>query len=275
METFAGDVTAPFDYLGDPPTDDPATPIIYDAIGRVGTTMRVNPTPMPIVDGRTQAGGFSLDREGFTLVPHHCGITDFLDRAQTDTLYPLEAVALIRELTGAYAATAIGTNVRFGNPRDDYAATSDHKPARFPHADFTDEGASTMHTLGDQEPGAFSRYAIYNLWRVFSDPPQDFPLAVCDARTVSTTKEDEVQIVLDVPGRDPIRAKAQGYYPDANNRWVYFSNMTVDEVLVFKGYDSDPKRPRRVPHTSFVNPLAPPGIPSRSSIETRVIAFYR
>ena len=274
-ESFAGDITAAFNYLRTPPTDDPSIPITYDAIGRTATTMRLAPIDMRVTDGRSQQGGFDLDREGFMLVPHHCGITDFLDRSQTDAIYPDEATSLIRELTGAYAAVSTGTNVRFGGPQNDYAQTSDHKPAGFPHADFTDEAANAMRALGGQDIGEYSRCAIYNLWRVFSEPPQDFPLAVCDARTVSTEDEDTVQIMLDVPGRDPIRANTVVYYPNPDNRWVYFSNMTVDEVLIFKSYDSDTRRPKRVPHTSFINPLVGPEIPSRSSIETRVVAFYR
>ena len=153
--------------------------------------------------------------------------------------------------------------------------TSDHKPAAFPHADFTDEAANAMKALGGPDVGDYSRCAIYNLWRVFSDPPQDLPLAVCDARTVSAEDENTVQIMLDVPGRDPIRAQTVVYHPNMANRWVYFSNMTVEEVLIFKSYDSDVQRPKRVPHSSFANPMVKPEVPTRNSIETRVVAFYR
>ncbi len=83
-----------------------------------------------------------------------------------------------------------------------------------------------------------------------------------------------MQILLDVPGRDPIRSMTVVYYPNPNHRWFYFSNMAVDEALVFKSFDSDPDRPTRVPHTAFKNPLAGWDAPSRRSIETRVVALF-
>ena len=83
-EMLAGDVTATLDYLREPPVDDPATPMVYDAIGGKETTMRLAPVEVKILDGRKNSDGFSLDREGFTLVPHHCGVTDFMDRSHPD-----------------------------------------------------------------------------------------------------------------------------------------------------------------------------------------------
>ncbi len=105
----------------------------YDAIRGERTTMRLAPTDMPVVDGRAAEAEFSLDREGFMLVHHRTSVTDFLDRQQTDVVYPEEAAALIKTLTGADHAFATGTNVRFGDKREDgYTQTSDHKPAGFP-----------------------------------------------------------------------------------------------------------------------------------------------
>lgn len=274
-ELPAGDIVADFNYLRSPPTDEPSTPMVYDAIRRDRTTMRLAPVAMPVIDGRTLGGELSLDREGFVLVPHRCSVTDFLDRSQTDGAYPIEAASLIREMTGAHTCVATGTNVRFGQPRGDYAQTSDHKPAGFPHADFTDESAQAMLQVGGTSVPPYSRWAIYNVWRVFSDPPQDFPLAVCDAQTVSSDDEDAVQVILDVPGRDTILNMTTVYHPNPANRWVYFSNMRVDEVLIFKSFDTDPARTRRVPHSAFVNPLVGPETPTRSSIETRVVAYFQ
>ena len=58
------------------------------------------------------------------------------------------------------------------------------------------------------------------------------------------------------------------------HRWSYFSNMTREEVLVFKTNDSDPRQPHHVPHTAFNDPTCPVGVAPRASIEMRAIAYW-
>ncbi len=271
-----GDVRASFDYLRDPPTDDPLQTLKYHTEDRSKTTMRTVVVEMPITDGRSRVSDFSLDREGFALVQHHSSVTDFLDRAQTDGKYADEMAALLRDVTGAQFALAVGVNVRFVRRREDYARTADDQPARFPHADFTDESSRALIDFIGRTAGDYSRAAIYNVWRVFSKPPQDFPLAVCDVRTVSIADEKNALAVLDLPGEDdPFSSVTTVYHPNPANQWFYFSNMTVDEALIFKAFDTAPERPQRVPHSSFANSLAGSDAPPRCSIEARILAFYR
>ena len=273
-ELPSGDVTATLSYLRTPATDDPSLTMMYDPLTGEETTMRTAPVEVRLTDGRKNSGDFSLDREGFALIPHRCGITDFLDRSQTEDIYPREAAALICELTGAFTAAGLGSNVRFGRSRpEDYTVTTDHNPARFVHADFTPVSAITARDMSGGVPDKYSRWAIYNVWQVWSEPPQDQPLAICDARSVAREDEDVVQIRLKAPGRDVVRSETVVYYPKPSHKWYYFSNMTVNEKLIFKGFDTDPDRPLRLPHTSFVNPLAGPDA-IRKSIETRIVAFY-
>lgn len=269
-----GDIRATFDYLRDPPVDDPSLPLCYYTEDRSRTTMQVVPFEMAIADGRPRVGEFSLDREGFQLVRWPTAVTDFMDRDNANAVYPNEMIELIRDLTGASAAFGMGLGVRFGRKRTDYEKSGDDQPARFPHADFTDASAQGILDLVGQNVGDYSRCAIYNVWRVFSDPPQDFPLAVCDARTTFAADEVEAEAIIDLPGADPFRSMTMVYRHNPANRWTYFSDMTVDEALVFKAYDSDAARPGRVPHSSFANPLAGPDAPSRSSVEARIMAFY-
>lgn len=274
-DNWIGDVTATFDYLRDPPTDDPAAVLCYYSEDRSKSTMRVVSREMRIVDGRPDVEAFDLDREGFQLVRHPSAITDFMDREQLDEVYPSETAELIRSVTGAIAAFGLGVGVRFGRQRTDYQKTSDDQPARHPHADFTDDTSKMLLDHFGAGVGAYSRCAIYNVWRVFSDPPQDFPLAVCDARSTSIEDEEHALALLDISETDePFQSMTTVYRPNAANRWFYFSNMDVNEALIFKAWDSDTSRSRRVPHSSFVNPLVGPDAPSRSSIECRVLAYF-
>ena len=65
-----------------------------------------------------------------------------------------------------------------------------------------------------------------------------------------------------------------GYLYNPAHRWHYYRDMTRDELLVFKAHDTDPARPRRVPHTAFTDPTCPPGVPTRASVEMRALALF-
>ena len=47
-----------------------------------------------------------------------------------------------------------------------------------------------------------------------------------------------------------------------------------DEVLVFKGYDSDQGRATCVAHSAFDDPSCPEGSLPRESIDVRAFAFF-
>jgi hypothetical protein len=55
-------------------------------------------------------------------------------------------------------------------------------------------------------------------------------------------------------------------------RWYYFSDLTPDELIVFKGFDSDPARYAQPPHNSA--DLPGPGAAPRVSVEARFFAFF-
>ena len=57
--------------------------------------------------------------------------------------------------------------------------------------------------------------------------------------------------------------------------WFYFPQMTRNEALMFKVFDSDAGKPTRfTAHTAFDDPNTPPNAPPRESIETRTFAFF-
>ncbi len=57
-------------------------------------------------------------------------------------------------------------------------------------------------------------------------------------------------------------------------RWIYFSNMTTNEALIFKGYDSCLDSQARIfPHSSFDHPDTDPSTPNRGNIEVRMLAI--
>ena len=75
-----------------------------------------------------------------------------------------------------------------------------------------------------------------------------------------------------VPGEDDmIAATILRYRP--GHAWWYFPNMTRDDVLLFKFYDSDHSVTWRCPHTAF-HDASFANAQIRSSIETRCVAFW-
>jgi hypothetical protein len=227
----------------------------------------------------------SLDREGFELVEHVSSITDFdaiEEDPAVDSLYVAEMTDLLRQVTGADQVIMLGGGKkRYGEAATDkLAGLKNAKPARYPHADVTDEsGLVQAKGLVGMSPGLdlddYGRWALFNMWRSTSQPPQDHPLAVCDARTVAPSDGVPVVAVTEVRHFGSLEFETTGYQFNPAHRWCWFRDMTPREVLIFKTHDSDPGRSRRVPHTAFTDPGCPPGTPTRSSVEMRALALFR
>jgi hypothetical protein len=109
---------------------------------------------------------------------------------------------------------------------------------------------------------------------VLSEPPQDVPLGICDARSVDAGDLVCGDAIFDAPGAPEWSFEAYLVRYNAAHRWSYFSNMTRDEALIFKAIDSDPGEPLRVPHCAFDDPTCPPGVAPRASVEARGYAFF-
>jgi len=225
-----------------------------------------------------------LDREGFALVPHTSSIVDFdliQDDPAIDQCYIDEMTDLLARVTGASRAFMLGRGKRrYGEgAKDKLAPLSNAKPARYPHADNTDVSATGLvDMVGAFVDGidltAYSRYALYNMWRAVSAPPQDFPLAVCDARTVAPLDEVTVTAITVEKDTGEITHDTTGYLYNPAHRWYYYQDMTPEEVLVFKAHDTDRRRSIRVPHSAFTDPTCPAGVPTRASVEMRGLALF-
>ena len=75
----------------------------------------------------------------------------------------------------------------------------------------------------------------------------------------------------DVPGNTFVSRVVR--HNDAHE-WHYFSNLTRDEVIVFKAFDSDAPNALNAAHTAFDDPTAPADAEPRASIEARFVAFF-
>jgi hypothetical protein len=72
---------------------------------------------------------------------------------------------------------------------------------------------------------------FYSVWKPLKGPLHDWPLAVCDASTVDTTKD---LTAMDFFMReDTVIENIQVYYNEAH-KWYYLSNQLIHELLVFR-----------------------------------------
>jgi hypothetical protein len=119
----------------------------------------------------------------------------------------------------------------------------------------------------------YPRFAIYQTWRCLTPPPCDNTIAFCDASSLS----DDDRIVFDACLREPYDGPGNSFESqfamfNPAQRWYYFSDLTPGELIVFKGFDSDPARYAQPPHNSADLPAA--GAAPRVSVEARFFAFF-
>jgi hypothetical protein len=225
--------------------------------------------------------GTTLGVEGFVKTRHETAVADFLDVEERRRVYLPELERLIAHLTGAQKATALGSSVVRRSERSAlFGASGTTVLGRFVHCDYSPNPAGSRYWLDRVLPAeeaawrAKRRYAIYNVWRVLSKPPQDAPLALCDLRSLSHGDRVHCDCVHDPVDGPEQRFELSLFRFNPAQRWVYFPNMTRSEALVFKGFDTENAWSGGVPHAAFDDPTCPPDAPARESIDERVIAFF-
>ncbi|ATY33529.1 CmcJ/NvfI family oxidoreductase [Sphingomonas psychrotolerans] len=237
-------------------------------------TVVLDPHVMTITDSRDS--GAELDRDGFELVAHRSQVIDFADAGEVARVHPGEIVALLESVTSADAIVVSGPGVlRFAERSALSGALDNSRPARFAHVDVSDLTAAQFAARSQPEGGRKPRrVAHYNVWRALSAPPQDVPLALCDARSVTADELIPADAMFDRDGVDAWSFEGLVVAHSATHRWHWFRDLTRDEVIIFKTNDSDPAMAHSVPHVAFDDPDCAADVPPRSSIEMRAIAYW-
>ncbi len=227
---------------------------------------------MDIVDGRLLQP--TMAEHGFALYSHVSQVADFTDLLANGEAHSAEIHSLIRQISGADDVAVTGPGVlRFGEKSVQSGAHNNSRPARFAHVDISDTTAQEFAARSNPRETPWRRYTQFNIWRSFSGPPQDVPLTLCDARSVAEHDLIRADAMFDVDGK--IVWSFEGYVVahNPNHRWVYWPNMTRDEVLIFTAYDSE-MGGHAVPHVAFDDPSCSLETHPRASIEMRAIAFW-
>ncbi|KAI1407449.1 hypothetical protein F5Y13DRAFT_174873 [Hypoxylon sp. FL1857] len=267
------------------------------------TSFKLAEHERPVNNIRGRESEFSTDNSGFAVYKEPANEKTFTDDAAIRNGYYQEIEDLLKKrLPGIKKVVIFDHTIRRRTP--DAART----PIQQVHVDQTPAAAEARvrrHLPKDEaEELLKGRFQIINVWRPIENPASDFPLAVIDWRT--TKPDDFVPVDLLYPKREDftnddrgkevrpdeskwystegyeVRGETMSVAPSEAHKFYYQKDMTPDEVILLKCYDSwgegEPQGRDgiavRTPHTAFIDPQTPPDAPGRQSIEVRCLVFY-
>ncbi|KAI2782063.1 hypothetical protein F4815DRAFT_50250 [Daldinia loculata] len=269
------------------------------------TSFKLGDHTRPVNNIRGQESEFTTDNSGFAVYNEPSNEKLFTDDAAVRGPYYQEIEDLLRKrIPGIKKVVIFDHTIRRRTPE---AARA---PVQQVHVDQTPAAAEARvrrHLPADEaEELLKGRFQIINVWRPIENPASDHPLAVIDWR--STKPDDFIPVDLLYPKRadftidkddrgkevrpdDSTRYSAEGYEvrgetmsvaPSDAHKYYYQKDMTPDEVILLKCYDSFGEgQPQgkagiavRTPHTAFIDPQTPKDAPPRQSIEVRCLVFY-
>ena len=253
--------------------------------------LAAQPVEVDVLDGR-RADLPGWTDCGFELVAHASAVTEW-DDDDVVTVHHHEMEQLAKAMTGCDVAL-VSNHIKRGP--EHAARHEDLGPISFVHSDFAAgyddlvrgsfvqddrdgvRRALQRNGLTGQQVADAGRLVILQFWRNTGPPKMDFPMAFCDARTV--TPDDSRPIpVSDYAGSgiDFEALAVLGPRDSDQYRWYTFPELEIDEVVAFRTYDSDLVERGETwftPHSAFRDPDVEIGRPARSSIELRAICLY-
>lgn len=260
----------------------------------------------------------TIAKNGFELLNRplaDTGLDFFVHNAVTQKYYP-ECAEIVQDATGAAHVFGFDHNIRSAAGKEDGRRITGgqevQEPAHVVHGDYTltsgperlrqlanppssndtlrsilEEGQSLVASeLADQALKVGGRFAIINVWRnITEEPVATHPLALCDAQSVYP----EDLVVFEIHYQDRV---GENYFSKHSPRhqWYYYPQMTRDEALLIKQWDSAGQLARSLGgqadasekhtpctfsfHSAFEDAATAPDAPDRWSIEVRCIVLY-
>lgn len=280
------DVRATLNYVGEM-----TERAFYDIRNPAGSNIVWDPREVTIHDVRPHLDRFTMDTQGFAFVKLASKVAenpalfesnraarDFNTDQDLAAEYAQEICDYIKEMTGARDVfPRLGGLVMRTSTRASAEKAAWAPPAEFVHLDFAPEAMQGWidKTLAakprDLKP--YSRVQLFQAWRCISPGPQDNTLAICDGDTVSSDDKVIVDSMTGPPEIPGNRWDSRMCHFSDKHRWYYMPDMQPDDLVLFKGYDSDVPDAMNAMHSAFQNPLGQTGVP-RKSIEARILVFY-
>ncbi|KAF8893418.1 hypothetical protein BD779DRAFT_1506155 [Infundibulicybe gibba] len=222
--------------------------------------------PVVIENLRGKEDSATLDTTGFQLFNRPSRHKGFNSDAEIRAEYYPESIELIKECTGASRVVLFDHSDNISGsppPSGEVDKPGKRQPVSQTHVDQTPAAsvARVHRHLPPEDAEALlkRRFQIINLWRPISHPAVDWPLTLCDFKSVDE-ENDILPLALIYPDRE---GETYGVKYNPNQRWTYFRGMTPDEFVLIKCFDSiqDGSVAKFTPHTGFNDPTTPEGAP--------------
>jgi hypothetical protein len=229
---------------------------------------------------------------GFELLNRPSGVKDWTDDEEVAAVHYGEVEAVARDLTGCDFAL-VSDHVK--RSAESAKREREQSPVRLVHSDFAPDyadiirgayhdvrgrGAATLARTGAtaDDVETARRIVMMQFWRNLGAAKMDHPVAFLDARTVTPAEGRPFRYNGYVAGGRAFDALAI-VAPEgkSDHAWYTFPEMTPDEVVAFRTYDTDLVREGKTyftPHSAFRDPDVEVGQPARFSIELRVMCLF-
>ncbi len=197
-----------------------------------------------------------LDRDGFRFVRHDTKVADFFDEDEVRRVYYPEMEALVKAESGASRVVVFDHTLRTADD-EMRAQRKIREVVPRVHNDYTEwSGPQRVRDLLPDEADELlrRRFAIVQVWRPIRHPVESFPLAICDARTVSP--DDLVVSERRYPNRIG-QTYAITYNPRTNGTGSRACGATRRSCSRCSIRCKD-GRARWTAHTAFDDPTSPP-----------------
>ncbi|KAF5011182.1 hypothetical protein FDECE_2668 [Fusarium decemcellulare] len=239
-----------------PPTGDLAqSNVIRERHSIQVSTMRGNPDLV-------------LEKCGFELLPFPSPLSydDFAEPMNITAKFLPQLGTEIKQLLSARHVVPIDFSVRRRHSKFPVSTGENYEhdqPTAMAHIDFTvREGERMLRTMfGDRaediisHPWKVVKLSAISAWRPLRGPLNDWPLGLCDARSVEYAADT---MPADIVYREWATENLQIHY-NPRHEWYFLPDQTTDEVLLFKSAESCPTSPqgKALEHKAFIEVTNP------------------
>ncbi|PVH80612.1 hypothetical protein DL98DRAFT_588208 [Cadophora sp. DSE1049] len=170
------------------------------------TNIQVKKHEVNFTDTRSRVKDYSLKKNGFQLIPMESTMlgSDFEDDAKIKKVYLTEVGNSLKKLTSASRVQIFEHLVRKSYVNFPHGAGEDlpyKQSTTVAHIDLTGEWGSIIARRLNHKIGLgnvpYSNYQYINVWKPLRGPVRDWPLALCDPKTVTPTLLQDGDVMFD------------------------------------------------------------------------------
>ncbi|TGO43680.1 hypothetical protein BCON_1107g00020 [Botryotinia convoluta] len=244
------------------------------------TNQEYAPSEISITSLRGQERNFRLDKNGFEVLEHPLNAKYTLKSLREDATlmeqYEREIETVLKQMLGAEKVVVFDEELRKRNqefPKSLGERSALEQPVRGVHVDSSPTSAIERAVYICDTPAERARLGgriqIINTWRPLFDELNDWPLALCDSRSINL---EEDLIPSDSVFPETVSETLQ-VFQNTEHKWYFLDGQKMNEMLLFKIFDSDDSVSRFCPHASFEYGDVAKARP-RESVEIRAVVFY-